>query len=140
MHRTAVYACWWVLALLALAGCAGGQRTRANRGSSSTVITAAEIADAQQAGLRDLYDLIELSHPRWLRVRGERTSNVRTVVLVYHNTTRVGGVDVLRNYPLTSIISVRFLDAGQAALLPGANTGGTFVAGAIMISTTPGKP
>jgi hypothetical protein len=56
-----------------------------------------------------------------------------TTVLVYVNETRLGGLDALRGYPLLSVASLRYLDASQAGLLPGA--GSAHVEGAIVIRT-----
>lgn len=129
-----------LLSLILMSGCVGGQPAGTRPSRSSSVITAAEIAEAQRTGVRDLYELIERLHPLWLQIRSERSLRLETVVLVYHNTNRLGGIDVLRGYPLTSITSVRYLDSAQAGLLPGAGSGGTHVEGAIVISTAIGDP
>lgn len=119
------------LVLLAVA-CAGSRSSGGGR--NPNLITAGEIEQHRSAGVRDLYELIERARPRWLQIRTERSLQLPTVVLVYHNNSRVGGIETLRNYLLsTPIASVRYLDAAQAGLLPGA--GSAHVEGAIVIST-----
>ncbi len=56
------------------------------------------------------------------------------MIAVYHHDTRLGNLDALRGYPLLSVTSIRYLDAAQAMLLPGA--GSSHIQGAIVISTT----
>jgi hypothetical protein len=71
--------------------------------------------------------------PRWLQGRNPRSLQLPTVIAVYHHETLLGGVDALRGYPLVSVTSLRYLDAAQAMLLPGA--GSMHIEGAIVIST-----
>jgi hypothetical protein len=124
-----------VLALAAAclaAACAGqGRVSGAQRNAS--LIAAEEIQEQQDAGVRDLFELVSRQRPAWLQTRTERSLQLETTVLVYHNETRLGGVDALRGYPLLSVTSLRYLDAAQAGLLPGA--GSAHVEGAIVIRT-----
>jgi hypothetical protein len=98
------------------------------------LITEAEIVAQRQAGVANLYELVERTRPRWLQSRGDRSINLQTTILVYQNMQALGGVDVLRDFPLANIRSLQFLDAAQAGQLPGG--GGQHVEGAIVISTT----
>ncbi len=116
----------------AVTGCAAA-RPGAMSGGSPNLITLPELTGAQRDGIRDLYELIDRTRPRWLQGRTPRSLQLPTVIAVYHHETLLGGVDVLRGYPLISVTSVRYLDAAQAMLLPGA--GSTHVEGAIVIST-----
>jgi len=84
------------------------------------VISREEIQQGRQAGVRDLYELIERDRPLWLQTRNPRSLQLPTVIAVYHNQMLLGGVDVLRGYQLTSVTSIRYLDAAQAMVLPGA--------------------
>lgn len=97
------------------------------------VISREEIQQGRQAGVRDLYELIERDRPLWLQTRNPRSLQLPTVIAVYHNQMLLGGVDVLRGYQLTSVTSIRYLDAAQAMVLPGA--GSSHFEGAIVIST-----
>lgn len=101
--------------------------------SDPKLITLEEIAQAGEEGVRDLYELIDRNRPRWLQGRNPRSLNLPTVIAVYHHETLLGGLDVLRGYPLVSVTSVRYLDAAQAMLLPGAAS--AHIEGAIVIST-----
>jgi len=97
------------------------------------VISLDEIERARQDGVRDLYELIERLRPRWLLIRNPRSFELPTVIAVYHNEALLGGIDVLRSYQLVSVTSIRYLDAAQAMLLPGA--GSAHIESAIVIST-----
>ena len=124
-----------VAALLGTSACAGARPGPSSR--NLNVITAAEIAQHRQAGVRDLYELIERIRPRWLAIRSDRSLQLETIVLVYQNSSRLGGIEALRGYLLTPMItSIRYLDAAQAGLLPGA--GSAHVEGAIVIMTDVG--
>ena len=112
----------------ACAGNSSTPRLNANRISSE------EIEEARRHGLNNAYDLIHRARPRWLQIRNERSLRLETAVLVYQNDTRIGGVDILRNFPLDGISSIRYLDAAQAGSLPGA--GSAHIEGAIVIATT----
>jgi hypothetical protein len=114
------------------AACAGQSRAGSER-RSPNLIAAAEIQEQQDAGVRDLYELVSRQRPAWLQTRTERSLQLETTVLVYHNETRLGGAEALRGYPLLSVLSLRYLDAAQAGLLPGA--GSAHVEGAIVIRT-----
>ena len=117
----------WVLAACAASSTQGSPRRDPN------VISAAEIEEMQQAGARDLHEVVNRRRPAWLRLRTERSLQLQTTILVYVNETLLGSVDALRGYPLMSVASLRYLDAPQAMLLPGA--GSYHVQGAIVIQT-----
>lgn len=114
------------------AACAGA-RTGGTSVSNPNLISLTEIDEAREDGLRDLYELIDRIRPRWLLGRNPRSLHLETVIAVYHHETLLGGIDVLRGYPLISVTSLRYLDAAQAMLLPGA--GSMHIEGAIVIST-----
>jgi hypothetical protein len=63
----------------------------------------------------------------------DRSINLETVILVYHNQQMLGSTEVLRSFPLENIRSIRYLDAAQAGQLPGST--GRHVEAAIVIST-----
>lgn len=84
----------------------------------------------QLSGAANAYDLVQSLHPEWLRARGVKslTEGDRieggmggTMVirgtesrLVYLDEARVGGMETLRQIPITEVGSVRFLDAAAA--------------------------
>lgn len=114
------------------AACAGKRTSDISR-SNPNLISGDELDVAAQDGIRDLYELIERTRPRWLQIRNPRSLQLQTVIAVYHHEALLGGIDALRGYPLISVTSVRYLDAAQAMLLPGA--GSAHIEGAIVIST-----
>ena len=137
---TVIGKCFSMLILLSglLAGCAAARPRENSPPWTLRLISAEEIAEARAGGVSDVYELIEQRRPRWLRLRSELARNATTVLLVYRNGSRLGGVEILRGYSLTGVTSLRYLDAGQAYLLAGSTTGGVPVAGAIVISTSVG--
>jgi hypothetical protein len=83
---------------------------------------------------RDALEAVERLRPLWLRIRGQSSINGTNTILVYLNETRLGGIDVLRGYPLEAITSIKYLSASEAAnKLMGTST--TVVEGAIVLST-----
>ena len=130
-HRSRATSAVLILFVATLA-CAGQGRVGAERRDLQR-IGPAEIEEMHRAGIRDLHELIARQRPAWLQTRGDRSLQLPTAILVYQNETRLGGIDVLRGYPLVQVRSLRYLDAAQAGLLPGA--GSTHVEGAIVIQT-----
>jgi hypothetical protein len=100
---------------------------------SPNLISEDEIRSNIQSGVRDARELIQRIRPRWLQTRGERSINLQTEILVYHNQQPIGGPDSLRDFQLSNIRSIRYLDSAQAGSLPG--TSGRHVEAAIVIST-----
>jgi len=122
-----------VSAIASTALACAGARTGGPSLSNPTRISLTEIERAHEDGVRDLYELIDRLRPRWLQGRNPRSLQLPTVIAVYHHETLLGGVDVLRGHPLVSVTSLRYLDAAQAMLLPGA--GSAHIEAAIVIST-----
>src|SRR5262245_22679781 len=96
-----------VLLVLMLAGCAGAPSAGTRPVHDLTLISPAQLARAEEDGVRDLYELIQISHPGWLRVHTPRTSSMRYMVVVYQNGHPLGSTEMLRHYPLTFVTSVR---------------------------------
>ena len=100
-----------------------------NRGGSRSVILEEEILDS---GARNVFDLVQIRRPHWLRVRGHQSLNLaEETPTVYFNHTRMGSTEALRNISLAAVQSIRFLSPAQANLRWG--TGNS--RGAIVIST-----
>lgn len=131
LHRSRSIAAALII-LAATFACAGQGRVGAERRNPQR-IGSAEIEEMQRAGIRDLHELIARQRPAWLQTRNDRSLQLPTAILVYQNETRLGGIDALRGYPLDQVTSLRYLDAAQAGLLPGA--GSVHVEGAIVITT-----
>lgn len=111
---------------------AGPAPQRAPRRSNPNVITQEEI-EASRLQAQNLYDLVQRLRPRWLLARTV-TNSATAGVVVFFNEQRMGGVDALRQMPIGSVESLRYLDATAArGELPLA--GGMMVDGAIIIRT-----
>ena len=123
-----------VLPLIACAAatCRAGPRPN-TVGFNPNLLVEADVRQARSEGVRDLYELISRTRPRWLDVRQDRSLRLETSIVVYQNNSRLGGIDALRGYSLENIGSVRYLDSAQAGQLPGAGSG--HIEGAIVIST-----
>ncbi len=127
-----------------LAGCApataeGGAGASASAGAGTTasgnriranVLTREEI---EGSGTTNLYDAIQRLRPAWLRNASQTNyGGGGTDIVVYQNTTLLGGLEALRQVAPGYAQSVRYLDASTAMnTLPG--LGSRRVAGAIVI-------
>lgn len=107
------------LSLLALlivvaAACSAATRTGA---TNPDEINAEEI---EASTAQDAYELIQRLRPRWLRSRGSRSLTMSTEILVFLNSSRMGGLDSLRDISTNGIQSIEYLDAARAiGELPG---------------------
>jgi len=121
-------------ALPALVACASSSSEGENAPSPySNVITRAELQDA---GVRNAFEAVERLRPRWLTVRGMRSFNVETEIMVFQDRMLLGGLDMLRTIGIEGIYELRYLDGPTAsASLPG--LGGRHVEGAIVIYMNP---
>lgn len=90
--------------------------------------------DIRASDARNAYELVEMLRPRWLRPGPDRSMRLETVILVYVNNARLGGIDTLRDLPLPPIRRMYVLDAVQAGSLPG--LGSQHVERVIMVSTS----
>ena len=122
--------------LVTMAGCSAGRR-----GSVSTtpeLIERAEIEQQLAAGVTNLFDLIQRARPRWLEGRADRSLRLETVILVYHNQARLGGIEVLHDLRPDNVMRIRRLDSARAGLLPSAR--GQHVESAIVFETMSRSP
>jgi hypothetical protein len=106
------------------ASTSGGSRIRAN------VLTRAEI---EGSGTTNLFDAIQRLRPAWLRNASQTNyGGGGTEIVVYQNTTLLGGPEELRRIAPGYAENVRFLDTSTAMnTLPG--LGQRRIAGAIVI-------
>lgn len=104
-----------VMCATTLAACAPMQTS--NRSSLMTSARSARntiTADDVQTGrFTDTYNAIQTLRPSWL-MRGTSITASRPVQ-VYLNNMNVGDVAALRDVPLSSVMSIRFLDSFEAA-------------------------
>jgi hypothetical protein len=89
--------------------------------------------DIRASSARNAYELVERLRPRWLRPGPDRSLRLDTVILVYFDGVRLGGVDTLREIERESILTMRVLDASRAGHLPG--LGSQHVERVILISS-----
>lgn len=123
------------LALLtvAVAACATtpATKTRTDRNR----ITAEEV---QQSQATDAYEVVQRLRPQWLNVRGGGSLTRGTGILVYLNSSRLGGVESLRQIEIETIQELEFYDQSKAvAMLSG--IGSDAIAGAIIVHTRVGS-
>lgn len=90
------------------------------------------------SGVNNLYEVVKRLRPRWLEARGgDRSFALPTEIVVYQDQAFLGDVEVLGQLSPEMAYQLRWLDAATAsATLPG--LGSRHVAGAIVLSTTPG--
>lgn len=122
------------LATLVLGACAAPSGEPGAPRRDRNMIATAEI---EASDARNAHELIERLRPQWLNENRGGTSlggAGMTGIVVYHEQSRLGGLEALRNHPLGGIKRIRFLDASTAAAtLPGIGSGQ--VAGAIVIES-----
>lgn len=94
-----------------------------------------EPAEIAAADAHNALELVQRLRPRWLVERADRSTRLPTVILVYMDGARLGGVEELREITLPLIHSMRVLDAAEAGTLPG--LGSQHVERVIMIHTHP---
>jgi hypothetical protein len=88
--------------------------------------------EIRASGGSNAYEVIVRMRPLWLRAGAPRSTRLDTVILVYYDGTRLGGVETLRDLSTESFRSMRVLDSATAGQLPG--LGSRHVERAIMIS------
>jgi hypothetical protein len=88
--------------------------------------------EIRASGGSNAYEVIVRTRPLWLRAGAPRSTRLETVILVYYDGTRLGGVETLRDLSTENFRSIRVLDSATAGQLPG--LGSQHVERAIMIS------
>jgi hypothetical protein len=114
-------------AVASSAGCAGRQARPARRLDRS-VITRDQMLNGHYT---NVYEAVSALHSIWLRPRGVDSFLVPSVVWVYVDGIRVGGVDVLQSIQPGLVNTVRFYDGPSATSRWGVDNG----AGVIHVST-----
>lgn len=129
--------CLAVLLLLVAPGaCASGSAGRARATGSTEVIRADEL---RRSGATDLLSAIRMLRPAFLQTRG-RTSITRSEeseVAVYVDDRPFGGLSMLRDIQINTVMEVRHFSATQAQVRWG---GDGHSQGAILIITGSPRP
>jgi hypothetical protein len=123
-----------VILLAAAVGVWGCSSLNQGPGRDRNVISPEEIAASEA---RNAYELIQRLRPLWLQSRGDRSTRLETVIVVYQDNAMLGGIDTLERIPIELVRSVRALDSAEAGRLPG--LGSRHVERAIMILTRSGE-
>lgn len=97
-----------------------------------SIITAEEIAEAPR-NIRDAYELVKMLRPRFFEHHsvggfGQSSAWGEGPGVVFDDTPR-GGVDNLRNIPLSNVREIRYLNGPEASN----RYGGDFHGGAIVV-------
>jgi hypothetical protein len=98
-----------------LTACASAPEEPRTVRSSSTVISSDELATMPDS---DLYEIVARLSTRWLQPRGVtslRVTRATGQIVVFMNTTYLGGPEMLRQYRSGEIDEIRYLDGPSAA-------------------------
>jgi hypothetical protein len=115
--------------LLALALFATGCAAATSGGGGGSGRITAEALEA--VNVQDAFMAVQRLRPQWLRSRGPTSINRSEALAVFLDNARMGGVEQLRNIPVSSIESIEYLDASEATQRWG--TG--YTRGAILVTT-----
>ena len=123
----------WVAITLGLAevatGCGGARSTTSSaRSVDQTTITREELLGSSAT---TLFDAVQRLRANWLRPRGTDSIEKSSVIQVYMDNIRLGGVEQLRQISPVTVASLRHYDGIQAT----ARWGIDHAAGAIAITT-----
>jgi hypothetical protein len=124
-HRLSLLGIGVVLTALACASAGEvGQRP------SGTFIAEREIANSTAA---NAFELIQNLRPRWLHDRGQETFGLggQSMIVVYLDGTRMGGLDSLRQISARDLATAERLNTGEATRRWGTN----HPRGAIVLTT-----
>ena len=102
--------------------------TRGYNGSDPDVLTHEALV---QAHFDNAYDAVSALKAMWLQPRGPDSFSSPSVVLVYVDNAKLGGIETLRSVPMGSIAAIRHFDANQATARWGVGHG----AGVIFIES-----
>lgn len=123
---------WFAASLVALATACAAQSSGRNSGrTDASLITRDQIAAVHSLSA---YEIVEALHSNWLRPHGPDSFQNPSVVLVYLDDARLGGVETLRAISPPTIAWIRFYDGVTAQ----ARWGVGHAAGVIFVATQVG--
>jgi len=121
--------CFRSSVFLLLAACAAHTPAASRVPLDRTIITQQEILEHK---FETVYDAIQSLRPNWLLTHGTNSMTQNpTVVQVYLDNTRLGGVETLSTINLSSVVYIRHYDGVEATARWGLDHG----AGVIYVST-----
>jgi len=104
-----------VLLLAAMAGCASAAEGRQSGYERNRIV----VTESEVQRYRNALELVSNLRPQWLERRGSDGPLSDDPILVYRNTQRLGGVDLLRGLEVGGLRELRFLNAAEATQLYG---------------------
>src|SRR5262245_54123765 len=116
------------LAMWALSAACAARHERPTRRLDRMVITREEML---KANYTNAYDAVAALRSMWLRPRGPDSFTLSSIVWVYVDGVRVGGVEVLQSIQPSLVNTLRFYDGPTATSRWGVDNG----AGVIHVST-----
>jgi hypothetical protein len=122
------YAWRAALAVWVLSAACAGRRERSTRRLDRSVITRTEMLEANYT---TAYDAVAALRSMWLRPRGPDSFTVPSIVWVYVDGVRVGGVEALHTIQPRLVNTLRFYDGPTATSRWGVDNG----SGVIHVST-----
>lgn len=117
----------WIALLLIVAAC-GARSVAPGTRPDRNLISEEEM---KAAGYHDALSTIQLLRPQWLNRRGPSTINLKESVKVYLDGSLLGGPEHLQRITVSSISTMRYLDAIEATQRWGLDHG----LGAILVIT-----
>jgi hypothetical protein len=117
-----------VAMLCAIAACSSRGGAASAPAVDQTLITREELVASSAT---NLFDAVQRLRANWLRTRGTDSFETPTVIQVYLDNQRVGGVEQLRQLSPLNVSTLRHYDGIQATARWGINHG----AGAIVVTT-----
>jgi len=121
--------CYRSAVFLLLSACAAHTPAATHVPPDRNIITQQEIIERK---FETLYDAIQALRPNWLLTRGVNSLTQNpTVVQVYLDNTRLGGIETLSSINLSSVVYIRHYDGVAATARWGLDHG----AGVIYVST-----
>ncbi|MFO8173253.1 MAG: hypothetical protein R6T96_03150 [Longimicrobiales bacterium] len=124
----------FIFALLLVPMISGCASTSTKSGENPDLLTREQI---EESGATNLYDIVNRLRPRWLQVRGTRSFNMETEIVVLQNEMVLGGPEALKQMDPSIAFEIRYLEGARAAAaIPGLMSG-RHIEGAIIVSTRP---
>ena len=95
-----------------------------------SLITQAELLENH---FKNAYDAVSSLRSNWLQARGSDSFRAPSIVWVYFDSTKLGGVETLSAIPVTQVTYIEHFDGTDATVRYGVGHG----AGVIFVSTHP---
>ncbi|MEO8619502.1 MAG: glycosyl hydrolase 115 family protein [bacterium] len=121
----------FLLLVVALSACASNRTAESNAKAPSPNRNVLSGTDLREQHFNTAYDAIEALRSNWLQTRGPDSFQSPSIVIVYLDNVKLGGVETLRAIELTALRTIEHFDGTTATARWGVGHGG----GVILIST-----